>query len=171
MENCFGNSKRGGDLLRVLIIRSLLVAVTLSAQSAAWAQNVEGVRGFDGGVAPLFNLPGPGRLYIDNQGTQGYIYNQGNFQTHSFQTPGGASWSGAQMTLGSNLTIGLIQGANQGGSAVRLPSAPRQTLPLPLIQSTIQSMSILQTPTSPQGVPQFPTNQPLQLFPDFDQVP
>jgi hypothetical protein len=105
----------------------------------AWAQSVSGVRSFDGGVAPLFNLVGPGNLYLDNQGTQGYLYTPGqNFESFNFRNPTtGQAWSGAVMTLGPQLSIGLIQGANQSGSPVILPGPPRQTPPLPSIQSTL----------------------------------
>lgn len=108
-------------------------------QSSAWAQSVSGVRGFDGGVAPLFSLVGPGNLYLDSQGTQGYLYTPGqNFESYSFRNPTtGQAWSGAVMTLGPQLSIGLIQGANQVGSPIVLPGPPRQTPPLPAIQSTI----------------------------------
>lgn len=110
-----------------------------SFETLAWAQSVSGVRGFDGGVAPLFNLTGPGNLYIDGQGTQGYLYTPGqNFQSYSFRNPTtGQAWSGAVMTLGPQLSIGLIQGANQVGSPIVLPGPPRQTPPLPAIQSTV----------------------------------
>ncbi len=115
---------------------SLLAAVEWSP---VWAQSVSGVRSFDGGVAPLFGLVGPGSLYLDNQGTQGYLYNPGqNFQSYSFRNPTtGQAWSGAVMTLGPQLSIGLIQGANQIGSPVVLPGPPRQTPPLPPIESTL----------------------------------
>ena len=107
--------------------------------SAASAQSVSGVRSFDGGVAPLFGLVGPGNLYLDNQGTQGYLYTPGqNFQSYSFRNPTtGQAWSGAVMTLGPQLSIGLIQGANQIGSPVVLPGPPRQTVPLPPIESSL----------------------------------
>lgn len=158
-----------------LIFRVMVVcAVMLLWNSGAWAQRIESVRGFDGGVAPTFNLTGPGTLYLDSQGTQGYLYNSGTFQTYTFRTPGGQAWNGALMTLGPNLTIGLIQGANQGGSGVVLPGPPRQTPPLPLIQSTIQSVILLQTPAFPQPLAPVPTNQSLQTFPalpDLDQIP
>lgn len=100
---------------------------------------ISSVRSFDGGVAPLFTLPGPGRLYLDSQGTQGYLYNPGNnFQSYSFRNPTtGQAWNGAVSTLGPHLSIGLIQGANQVGSPLVLPGPPRQTSPLPSIQSTI----------------------------------
>jgi hypothetical protein len=108
-------------------------------EKPAEAQSVSGVRSFDGGVAPLFSLVGPGSLYIDSQGTQGFIYNFGNnFQSFSFRNPTtGQAWSGAVMTLGPQLSIGLIQGANQVGSPIVLPSPPRQPPPLVDIQSTL----------------------------------
>ena len=103
------------------------------------AQSVSGVRGLGGGVAPLFGLVGPGNLYLDNQGTQGYIYNFGNnFESYNFRNPTtGQFWSGAMMTLGPQLSIGLIQGANQAGSPLVFPPSPRETGPLPPIQSTV----------------------------------
>jgi hypothetical protein len=106
---------------------------------SAWAQTISSVRSFDGGVAPLFNLTGPGNLYIDGQGTQGYLYTPGqNFESFSFRNPTtGQAWSGAVMTLGPQLSIGLIQGANQVGSPIVLPGPPRQTAPLPGITSTL----------------------------------
>ncbi len=102
-------------------------------------QTISSVRSFDGGVAPLFNLTGPGNLYLDNQGTQGFLYSSGNnFQSYSFRNPTtGQAWSGALTTLGPQLSIGLIQGANQVGSPLVLPGPPRRTPPLPDIQSTI----------------------------------
>src|SRR5580765_8606586 len=119
---------------------SVLFLFTLpSLISQAWGQSISSVRSFDGGVAPLFTLPGPGSLYLDNQGTQGFLYNPGNnFQSFSFRNPTtGQAWSGAVMTLGPQLSIGLIQGANQSGSPLVLPGPPRQPAPLPAIQSNI----------------------------------
>lgn len=118
-----------------------LVALMIAlgcVDSPAWAQSVSGVRGFSGGVAPLARLPG-GSLYLDNQGTQGFLYNPGqNFQTFSFRNPTtGQAWSGAVGTFGPQLSIGLIQGGNQSGNPLVLPGPPRQTVPLPPIQSTI----------------------------------
>lgn len=99
---------------------------------------MSGVRSFDGGVGPLFGLVGPGNLYLDGSGTQGYIYSFGLFQTYSFRTPGGQAWSGAQGLLGPQLSIGLIQGANQqAGGAVQLPPPPRLVVPPPAVQSTV----------------------------------
>jgi len=117
----------------------IVVGIVTLTGSLSWAQSVSGIRAFGGGVAPLFTLVGPGNLYIDAQGTQGYIYNFGNnFQSYNFNDPSsGQAWSGAVMTLGPQLTIGLIQGANQVGSGIILPSPPRQPSTLPPIQSTI----------------------------------
>jgi hypothetical protein len=108
-------------------------------EPSALAQTVSSVRGFDGGVAPLFTFTGPGNLYLDQQGTQGYIYNFGNnFESFSFRNPtSGQAWSGASMTLGPQLSIGLIQGANQIGTGIILPGPPRQPPPLPDIESTL----------------------------------
>ncbi|TKS64208.1 MAG: hypothetical protein EWM73_00667 [Nitrospira sp.] len=122
-----------------LSMLALLLFALPSLHSQAWGQSISSVRSFDGGVAPLFKLPGIGSLYLDNQGTQGFLYNPGNnFQSFSFRNPTtGQAWSGAVTTLGPQLSIGLIQGANQIGSPLVLPGPPRQTAPLPSIQSTI----------------------------------
>jgi hypothetical protein len=124
--------------LRVGIL-SLVLAIPLCGTELVEAQSVSGVRGLGGGVAPLFSLVGPGNLYIDNQGTQGYIYNFGNnFESYNFRNPTtGQAWSGAMMTLGPQLSIGLIQGANQVGSPLVFPPVPRDVGPLPPIESTI----------------------------------
>lgn len=122
-----------------LSLLALLLFTLLSLNLQAWGQAVSSVRSFDGGVAPLFNLTGIGNLYLDNQGTQGFMYAPGNnFESYSFRNPTtGQAWSGALTTLGPQLSIGLIQGANQVGSGLILPGPPRQTAPLPSIQSTI----------------------------------
>lgn len=124
------------------IIRSTGIMLIAAATGLLWsvpasAQSVSGVRGFNGGVAPLFGLVGPGNLYIDNQGTQGFIYNFGNnFESYNFRNPTtGQAWSGAVMTLGPQLSVGLIQGANQTGSPVVFPPVPRDVGPLQPIQS------------------------------------
>lgn len=116
----------------------LLTAMTLCADVSVWAQSTSGVRSFAGGVSPLLKLPG-GSLYIDNQGTQGLIYAPGpNVQTYNFRNPTiGQAWSGAIMTFGPQLSIGLIQGANQIGSPTVLPPPPRQTDLLPPIESEL----------------------------------
>ena len=132
-------------ILPVLVLPAALAALILflfslpSLTSQAWGQSTSSVRSFDGGVAPLFKMPGIGSLYVDNQGTQGFLYNPGNnFQSFSFRNPTtGQAWSGAVTTFGPQLSIGLIQGANQVGSPTVLTGPPRQTAPLPSIQSTI----------------------------------
>ena len=129
-----------GSMLPVaLSVLAVLLFAIPSLNSQAWGQSISSVRSFDGGVTPLFRGPGLGSLYIDNQGTQGFLYNPGNnFQSYSFRNPTtGQAWSGAVTTLGPQLSIGLIQGANQTGSPIVLPGPPRQTAPLPSIQSTI----------------------------------
>jgi len=125
-------------ILPVSVLAVLLFALS-SLDSQVWGQSINSVRSFDGGIAPLFNLPGIGNLYIDNQGTQGFLYTPGNnFESFSFRNPTtGQAWSGAVTTLGPQLSIGLIQGANQSGSPLVLPGPPRQTPPLPSIQSNI----------------------------------
>ena len=132
-------------ILPVLVLPAALSVLVLllfafpSLGSRVWGQTTSSVRSFDGGVAPLFNLPGIGNLYLDNQGTQGFLYAPGNnFESYSFRNPTtGQAWSGAVTTFGPQLSIGLIQGANQVGSPIVLPGPPRQTAPLPSIQSTI----------------------------------
>jgi hypothetical protein len=110
----------------------------LAAEASAWAQAVSGIRGLSGGIGALFSYFGPGNLYVDNQGIQGYIYNFNLFETYSFRSAGGQAWSGGLMTLGPQQTVGLIQGANQVGlSPVVFPAAPRQLPPLPPIDSSL----------------------------------
>jgi len=130
-------ARKGRATMRSTGIMLVAVTAALLWVSPAAAQSVSGVRGFNGGVAPLFGLVGPGNLYIDNQGTQGFIYNFGNnFESYNFRNPTtGQAWSGAVMTLGPQLSVGLIQGANQSGSPVVFPPVPRETAPLPPIQS------------------------------------
>ncbi|HEU5201720.1 MAG TPA: hypothetical protein VFT92_02910 [Nitrospira sp.] len=124
---------------RHLILVAAIGLFLCAFDQSAWGQTIASVRSFDGGIAPLFSLTGPGNLYLDNQGTQGFLYNFGNnFQSYSFRNPTtGQAWSGAVMTLGPQLSIGLIQGANQVGSPLVLPAPPRQPLPLMDIESTI----------------------------------
>ncbi|HSL02160.1 MAG TPA: hypothetical protein VK901_01300 [Nitrospiraceae bacterium] len=122
-----------------LSVLALFLFTLSSLNSQAWSQTISSVRSFNGGVTPLFSLSGAGNLYIDNQGTQGLIYAPGNnFESYSFRNPTtGQAWSGALTTLGPQLSIGLIQGANQSGSPIVLPGPPRQTAPVPSIQSTL----------------------------------
>ncbi|MCW5798151.1 MAG: hypothetical protein KIT40_06620 [Nitrospira sp.] len=130
-------ARTDGTIMRSAGIQLIAAMAGLLWVSSAAAQSVSGVRGFNGGVAPLFGLVGPGNLYVDNQGTQGFIYNFGNnFESYSFQNPTtGQAWSGAVMTLGPQLSVGLIQGANQSGSPVVFPPVPRDVGPVPPIQS------------------------------------
>jgi hypothetical protein len=132
-------SRRAVLCFALLPVLTLLLFALPLLNSQAWGQTISSVRSFDGGVAPLFDGPGLGSLYIDNQGTQGFLYNPGNnFQSFSFRNPTtGQAWSGAVMTLGPRLSIGLIQGANQIGSPLVLPGPPRQPAPLPSIESSI----------------------------------
>lgn len=131
-------NRRAVKLFSVIAGPALFLLLLL-LNSQAWGQSISSVRSFDGGVAPLVRGPGFGSLYLDNQGTQGFLYNPGNnFQSYSFRNPTtGQAWSGAVSTLGPQLSIGLIQGANQSGSPLVLPGPPRQTAPLQPIQSTL----------------------------------
>ena len=125
-------------LTRCASVVAVIAVLMLAVASTADAQLVSGVRAYGGGVAPLFNLVGPGNLYLDTEGTQGYIFNfANNFQSYNFRNPTVPAWSGALMTLGPQLSIGLIQGANQVGTPVVLPPVPRDVSPAPPIQSTI----------------------------------
>ncbi len=119
-----------GGLLCMLSIGSLC------AEGTVLAQNASSVRSFAGGVSPMFKFSS-GSLYIDNQGTQGFLFTPGqNFQSYNFRNPTtGQAWSGAVMTFGPQLSIGLIQGANQTGSPTVLPPPPPQTDLLPPIES------------------------------------
>ncbi|SPP65697.1 hypothetical protein [Nitrospira lenta] len=134
-----GRRMKRRSITSALVRTGLMVGALFVACAPVSAQTVSGVRSFDGGVGPLFNLAGPGSLYLDGQGTQGYLYQPGgNMETYSFRNPTtGQAWSGAAMTFGPQLSIGLIQGANQGGSPLVLPGPPRQTSPLPSISSTL----------------------------------
>jgi hypothetical protein len=121
-----------------MMMRVVLVVLLIGGwHGVAWGQNVSGVRAFGGGVGPLFNLVGPGNLYLDTQGTQGYMYNFNTFESYNFRNPTtGQAWSGAVMTLGPQLSIGLIQGANQIGTPLVLIPPPRGLPPLLDVQST-----------------------------------
>ena len=117
----------------------LLIVLGLAlADGTAWAQSASGVRGLSGGVGTLFSLTGPGNLYADSAGNQGYMYNFGNnFESFNFRLANGQAYSGGMMTLGPQLGVGLIQGANQSGSPIVFPRAPQLTAPLPPLQSSI----------------------------------
>ena len=124
----------GTVLKRILVLTALGVMV----HGLTWGQTVSGVRGISGGVGALFNLVGfTGNLYVDNSGNQGYIYTFGTFETYNFRSAGGPAWSGGQMTLGPQLSVGLIQGVNQGPGPIVFPPQPRQTPAVPEIESTL----------------------------------
>ena len=129
---------------------SLAAVLLLLIHANAWAQTVSGVRGVSGGVGALHGLTGPtGGFYTDGQGTQGYLYSAGTFQSFNFRIPNGPAWSGSMMTLGPRSTVGLIAGANQAffsagtgttqlvGSPTVIPSPPRELPPLPEIDSSL----------------------------------
>ncbi len=124
---------------------ALLLALGLFwGGEAAWAQSVSGVRGMSGGVGDLFSLVGPGNLYTDSPNNVGYMYNFGNnFESFNFRLANGQAYSGGMMTLGPQLGVGLIQGANQVGSPLVFPRAPRLTTPLPPIQSSLSPDAFL----------------------------
>ncbi|MFM8551865.1 MAG: hypothetical protein ACKOCD_06065 [Nitrospiraceae bacterium] len=123
---------------KILTLTVLLLALEFLPAESVLAQAVSGVRGINGGVGALFNLTGPGNLYVDHTGTQGYMYSPGvNFESYNFMVPGGQAWSGAMMTLGPQLTISLIAGANQSGTPTVFPPLPKTTTLPPRIQSTV----------------------------------
>jgi hypothetical protein len=138
---------KGFHVVKVFVLLTILI---LSGHTPAWGQTVSGVRGIGGGVGVLHNIPGPtGNMYIDAQGTQGYLYSAGTFESFIFQTPNGPAWSGSMMTLGPRLAVGLISGANQAafsartgtsqlvGSPTVIPGPPPELPPLPEIESTL----------------------------------
>jgi hypothetical protein len=142
----------------MLTMKAALVwgAVLLTVLMAGWpalvsAQTVSGVRAFGGGVGPLFGLVGPGNLYLDNQGTQGYMYTPGNnFESYSFRNPAtGQFWTGAVMTLGPQLSIGIIQGANQSGSPVVLAPPPRDVTAALVTPFSLRQINPLAVPITP----------------------
>lgn len=128
----------------------LVSAAVLVLHTQAWGQAVSGVRGISGGVGALHSLTGPtGSFYTDGQGTQGYLYGAGTFQSYNFRTPNGPAWSGSMMTLGPRLAIGLVAGGNQAffsagsgtfqlfSSPTVIPPPPRELPPLPEVGSSI----------------------------------
>ena len=128
---------------RILVLAVIMVGI----QSPAWGQTVSGVRGISGGVGALFSLTGPGSFYSDNNGNQGYIYAFGTFETYNFRSANGPHWSGGMMTLGAQLSVGLIQGTNQFGSSPTVfPSPPRELPPLPDVESSLLSPTASEFP-------------------------
>jgi hypothetical protein len=131
-------------------------ALGLMMLMAGWptlglTQTVSGARAFSGGVGPLFSLVGPGNLYLDNQGTQGYMYTPGNnFESYNFRNPStGQFWTGAVMTLGPQLSVGIIQGANQSGSPVVLVPPPRDVTTALVTPFSLGQINPLAVPITP----------------------
>jgi hypothetical protein len=134
-------------------VLSLSVVIVLS-HAPVWGQAVSGVRGVNGGVGALNNLPGStSSLYIDGQGTQGFLSNPagagGAFESYIFKTPNGPAWIGSMTTLGPQLNPGLVVGGNQSSfslssgtfvlfsSPTVIPPPPRELPPLPEIESLL----------------------------------
>jgi hypothetical protein len=132
----------------------MLSVVMLLFHAPAWGQAVSGIRGVNGGVAALHNLTGTtSSLYIDGQGTQGFLSNPagtgGAFQSSIFKTPNGPTWMGSMGTLGPRLNPGLIAGGVQSSfsgtsgtfvlssSPTIIPAPPPVLPPIPDIESTL----------------------------------
>ncbi|HKT35943.1 MAG TPA: hypothetical protein VJR03_14040 [Nitrospira sp.] len=131
----------------------ILTVVLLLSNTQVWGQ-VSGVRGVNGGVGALFNLSGTtSSLYVDGQGTQGFLSNPagagGAFESYVFKTPNGPTWIGSMTTLGPQLNPGLVAGGVQSSfnattgtfqllsSPTIIPAPPRPLPPLPDIGSSV----------------------------------
>ena len=138
-------------MMKMIRRTALLTVMIMGWHGLVSAQTVSGVRAFGGGVGPLFNLVGPGNLYLDNQGTQGYMYAPGNnFESYNFRNPAtGQFWTGAVMTLGPQLSIGIIQGANQSGSPVVLVPPPRNVTTALVTPFSLRQVNPLAVPITP----------------------
>jgi hypothetical protein len=148
-------------MMRIMGLVVVLSVLLVGYHGPAFAQSVSGARAFGGGVGPLFGLVGPGNLYLDNQGTQGYMYTPGNnFESYNFRNPAtGQFWTGAVMTLGPQLSVGIIQGANQSGSPVVLVPPPRDVntaLVTPFSLSQVNPLAVPITPVMQFGDPTQP---------------
>jgi hypothetical protein len=75
------------------------------------------------------------------------MYTFNNFESYSFRNPTtGQAWSGAVMTLGPQLSVGVIQGVNQVGSPLVLVPPP-PTLGAPLVSPfSLNQVAPLVTP-------------------------
>ena len=141
---------KGHPMKRVFFLSAVIVLF----HAPVWGQAVSGVRGVNGGVGALNNLPGStSSLYIDGQGTQGFLSNPagagGAFQSYLFKTPNGPTWIGSMTTLGPQLNPGLVAGGNQSSfslssgtfilsaSPTVIPPPPRDLPPLPEIGSLL----------------------------------
>lgn len=139
-------------MIMTMMPRVLLLSIVLVGwHGVVSAQSVSGARAFGGGVGPLFGLVGTGNLYLDNQGTQGYMYTPGNnFESFSFRNPStGQFWTGAVMTLGPQLSVGIIQGANQTGSPVVLVPPPRDVITALVTPFSLSQVNPLAVPITP----------------------
>src|SRR5262244_2206695 len=142
---------RKGQLMKRILSFSVVI---LLFHAPVWGQAVSGIRGVNGGVGALNNLPGStSSLYIDGQGTQGFLSNPagtgGAFQSYIFKTPNGPTWMNGITTLGPQLNPGLIAGGLQSSfsassgtfvlssSPTVIPPPPRVLPPLPDIESTL----------------------------------
>jgi hypothetical protein len=132
----------------------MLSVVMLLFHAQVWGQAVSGVRGVNGGVGALHNLTGTtSSLYIDGQGTQGFLSNPagtgGAFESYIFKAPNGPTWIGSMPTLGPRLNPGLIAGGVQSSfsgtsgtfvlspSPTIIPAPPPALPPLPDIESSV----------------------------------
>lgn len=135
---------------RIVVLSVAMLLFT----TPVWGQSVSGIRGVNGGVAALNSLPGTtSSLYIDGQGTQGFLSNPagngGAFESYIFKTPHGPTWMGSMTTLGPQLNPGLVAGGIQSSfntntgtfqllsSPTVIPAPPRQLPPLPPIESSL----------------------------------
>jgi len=142
--------RKGHPMKRVFFLSVVIVLF----HGPVWGQAVSGVRGVNGGVGALNNLPGStSSLYIDGQGTQGFLSNPagagGAFQSYLFKSPNGLTWIGSMTTLGPQLNPGLVAGGNQSSfslssgtfilsaSPTVIPPPPRELPPLPEIGSPL----------------------------------
>jgi hypothetical protein len=132
----------------------ILSVVMLLFHAPVWGQAVSGIRGINGGVGALHNLVGStSSLYVDGQGTQGFLSNPagagGAFESYIFKTPNGQAWMGSMTTLGPHLSPGLVAGGLQSSfssssgtfvlfsSPTVIPAPPPNLPPLPEIESSL----------------------------------
>src|SRR5262249_42161841 len=127
---------KGHPMKRVFFLSAVIVLF----HAPVWGQAVSGVRGVNGGGGALNNLPrSPSRLYIDGQGTQGFLSKPagagGAFQSYLFKTPNGATWIGSVTPLGPHIKPGFGSGENPSllslSSATFILSPPPPLTPPP----------------------------------------
>lgn len=142
---------RKGHLIERVLSLSMVIVLF---HAPVWGQAVSGIRGVNGGVGALNNLPGStSSLYVDGQGTQGFLSNPagagGAFESYLFKSPNGPTWIGSMTTLGPRLSPGLVAGGNQSSfslssgtfvlfsSPTVIPPPPVDLPPLPEIGSSL----------------------------------